>query len=147
MERIWAKRNYIRIALFALAGVLLAVALWLGAAAWQAHAQAGSPGTGSAAPNAVDGGPFACTINNIAVFSGRIHVHCTTALPSTSISYFAASGDNAHAVTTNRFLMMLNTAYSLGRPVYLYYLNSSTSNIPGCNASDCRMIDWMFIVP
>jgi hypothetical protein len=147
MERISVRKNSIRIAFFVLAGILLALAFWLGRSAWQAHAQTGAPGTGSAAPSAVDGGPFTCTISNIAVFSDRIHVHCTTTLPSTSISYFAAAGDNQHAVVTNRFLMMLNTAYSLGKPVYIYYLDSSTANVSGCNAADCRMIDWMFIVP
>ena len=147
MERILIRKKYIRLVFFLLVGISLAVALWLGSAAWRVHAQVGSPGTGSAAPNAVDGGQFACTIANIAVFPSRIHVRCTTALPGTGIEYFAAAGDNLHAVTTNRFLMMLNTAYALGKPVYLYYIDSSSANVSGCNAADCRMIDWMYIVP
>ena len=147
MERISFRKNAFRIVVVILAGMMLAAAFWLGRSTWQAHAQVGAPGTGSAAPSAVDAGPFACTISNIAVFPGRIHVHCTTAVSGTSISYFAAAGDTLHAVATNRFLMMLNTAYSLGKKVYIYYLSSSSSNISGCNVGDCRMIDWMFIVP
>ncbi len=147
MESNSVRKNSVRIAFFVLAGILLALAFLFGRSAWQAHAQADVPGTGSAAPNAVDGGPFTCTIANIAIFSDRIHVKCTTALPTTIIQYFAAAGDNLHAATTNRFLMMLNTAYSLGKPVYLYYIDSSSANISGCNATDCRMIDWMYIEP
>lgn len=127
--------------------ILLAAAFWLGGKVFQARAQSGSTGTGQPAPNALNGGPFKCTINNIAVFDSRIHVHCTTSIGGTSISYFAAPGDSLHALTTNRFLMMLNTAYSLGKPVYIYYYDSTTKNPTGCNAGDCRGIYWMFIVP
>ena len=68
-------------------------------------------------------------------------------MPNTNITYFAANGDSAHALTTNRFLVLLNTAYSLGKHVYIYYLADSASNPPGCNSGDCRAIDWIFIVP
>lgn len=68
-------------------------------------------------------------------------------IPATSIRYFAAAGDNLHAVTTNRFLMMLNTAYALGKPVNIIYIDSSAANIADCQTGDCRMIDWMYIEP
>lgn len=148
-EAVHQKGMRVWIVLGAVALVLLGLAL--GAIAFgnraQATAQAAAPATGSGAPNAPDGGPFKCVINNIAVFSSRIHVHCTSAISGTSISYFAASGDSAHALTTNRFLALLNTAYSLGKPVYIYYLDNTAKNPPGCNTGDCRAIDWMFIVP
>ena len=133
-----------------LAGALVLLGLALGVIATTGNrVQAAAPAlaTGSGAPSEVEGGPFGCTISNIAVFSGRIHVHCTASVPSTNISYFAASGDSAHALATNRFLAVLNTAYSLGKPVYIYYLDNAASNPPGCNTGDCRAIDWLFIVP
>jgi len=108
-----------------------------------AHA-AGDSLAGLPAPDAQSAGPFDCTINNIAVFPHRIHVHCTTAV--SGISYFAASGDGANALATNRFMVLLNTAYSLGKHVYIYYYTDTADNPSGCNASDCRGIYWMFIV-
>lgn len=144
-EAVHQKGMWVWIILGAVALVLLGLAF--GALAFGNRAQAAAPATGSGAPSAPDGGPFHCVISNIAVFSSRIHVHCTTSVSGTSISYFAASGDSAHALTTNRFLVMLNTAYSLGKPVYIYYPNSSAQNPPGCNSGDCRAIDWLFIVP
>jgi hypothetical protein len=142
---IFTRRRQIGFALAAIA--LVALGLALGTITFGNQAQAAIPASGSGAPSAPDAGPFGCTISNIAVFSNRIHVHCTTSVPSTSISYFAANGDSAHALTTNRFLVLLNTAYSLGKPVYIYYLADSASNPVGCNSGDCRAIDWIFIVP
>jgi hypothetical protein len=92
------------------------------------------------------GGPFGCTIGNIAVFSSRIHVYCSNAV-SPNPQYFAAWGDSAHALATNRFLTLLNTAYALGKPVYIYYFDDTSLNPTGCNVSDCRAINWIFIVP
>ncbi len=138
-------RGRILIVLAALAVITLGLAL--GAITFGNRAQAAVPASGSGAPSAPDAGPFGCTIQNIAVFSNRIHVHCTSAIPNTSITYFAANGDSAHALATNRFLVMLNTAYSLGKPVYIYYLSDTANNPPGCNTGDCRAIDWMYIVP
>lgn len=147
MKHIMDRKNLARIVGLAVAAVVLAAAFWMGGQAWQARAQTGTSGTGSGAPSALDAGPFKCTISNIAVFDARIHVHCTTPVSGTNITYFAAPGDSLHAVTTNRFLMMLNTAYSLGKPVYIYYIDDPASNPSGCNSGDCRKIDWMFIVP
>ena len=129
--------------------ILVAFGLVLGAYTFGGRAQAAPPvpATGSGAPNAADGGPFACTISNIAVFSSRIHVYCAAKVSGTNIQYFASSGDAAHALVTNRFLAVLNTAYTLGRPVYIYYLDNTANNPTGCNANDCRAIDWLFIVP
>ena len=131
------------------ASVLVIFGLVMGLYTFGGRAQAAPPvpATGSGAPNAADGGPFACTISNIAVFSSRIHVFCASKVSGTNIQYFASSGDSAHALMTNRFLAILNTAYTLGKPVYIYYLDNTASNPPGCNTNDCRAIDWLFIVP
>jgi hypothetical protein len=92
------------------------------------------------------GGPFTCTIGNIATFSNRIHVFCSNAVPPLP-QYFAAWGDSAHALATNRFLTLLNTAYALGKPVHIYYFDDPGQNPTGCNTNDCRGIDWIYIVP
>jgi hypothetical protein len=91
-------------------------------------------------------GPVACTIGNIAVFASRIHVYCSN-IASPNPQYFAAWGDSSHALVTNRFLTLLNTAYALGKPVYIYYYDDTSLNPTGCNAGDCRAIYWLFITP
>jgi hypothetical protein len=134
------------LSLFIFVGFVV-ILLWPLPGGFSARAQAAQPPPPETSANAPTGGPFGCTIANIAVLSNRIHVHCTTALPGTSISYFAADGDAAHSLTTNRFLVLLNTAYSLSKPVYIYYLDNAASNPTGCNSGDCRAIDWIFITP
>jgi hypothetical protein len=129
--------------------ILLALFIWSGNTVLPAHAQSGGPGTSSGAPQAAENGPFACTISNIAVFPQRIHVHCTTyaTVGTYHVSYFSAPGDSANMLTTNRYLVLLNTAYTLGKKVYIYYYPDPKYNPPGCNIGDCRGIEWMFIVP
>jgi hypothetical protein len=129
--------------------ILLAFFIWSGNTVLPAHAQGGGPGTGSGAPQAAEDGPFACTIANIAVFPSRIHVFCTTGVTvgTSTVRYFAASGDSANMLTTNRYLVLLNTAYTLGKKVYIYYQPDPKYNPSGCLTQDCRGIEWMFIVP
>ena len=128
--------------------ILLAAFLGWGNTVLPAHAQSGTGG-GSESPQAPNDGPFGCTISNIAVFPDRIHVHCTTAVTvgTNNVSYFVAPGDSAHMLSTNRYLVLLNTAYTLGKKVYVYYDPNSAHNPAGCNAADCRAIEWLFIVP
>jgi hypothetical protein len=147
MKHLIVFRRIAKLLALATVAAVLAGALWIGTAAWQAHAQTSNPTIVPNDPNSPQGGPFQCNIANIAVFSSRIHVFCAAKVPNTNIQYFAAPGDSAHMIATNRFLMMLNTAYALGKPVYLYYLDDPANNPAGCNANDCRAIDWMFIVP
>ena len=147
MNQATVHKVLVRVLILLAAVALVGLGVALGPMAFANRAQAAAPATGSGAPSAPDGGPFTCVIANIAVFSNRIHVYCASPVSGTSIRYFAAPGDSAHALATNRFLVILNTAYALGRPVYIYYPNSATQNPPGCNATDCRAIDWMFIVP
>ncbi|MGD8752394.1 MAG: hypothetical protein PVG14_13280 [Anaerolineales bacterium] len=98
------------------------------------------------APEGPSAGPHTCNISGIAVYTTRIHVQCTTPAEGT-IYYFAAPGDSANATTTNRWLALMNTAYSLGKPIYVYYHANTDNNPPGCLVSDCRGIDFLFIVP
>jgi hypothetical protein len=123
--------------------VLLAAFLGWGNTVFPAHAQGGTGG-GSGAPQA---NQVTCTIGNIAVFPDRIHVHCTTPIVvgSDNVSYFVAPGDSAHMLSTNRYLVLLNTAYTLGKNVYIIYDPNSADNPPNCNTFDCRAIEWMYV--
>jgi hypothetical protein len=128
-------------------GLILLGLAWPGLTPILPAQAANDPLSGLPAPNAQSAGPFGCTISNIAIFQNRIHVHCTTAPSGTSITYFAAKGDAANALATNRFLVMMNTAYTLGKPLYIYYYTDTAENPPGCNSGDCRGIYWLFVVP
>lgn len=108
--------------------------------------QAAEPSSNSSTSDAPTSGLVNCAIGNIAVFSNRIHVYCPN-VAAPDFHYYAAWGDSAHALTTNRFLTVLNTAYALGKHVYLYYYDDPSMNPPGCNAGDCRALNWIFIVP
>lgn len=142
-----SNHRFLRLIFFLVMGFLILAALLLVFQALPGRAQ--DPQPDSAAPQSADAGPHPCTIANIAVFPTRIHVRCTTPalVDSSNIYYFAASGAVADAVTTNRFLTMLNTAYALGKPVFVYYHTSIKSNPTGCLTHDCRGIDWLYLVP
>lgn len=133
------------------AGVIVIAAVLLVAATYTNRGIAQSDVSPSEmSPNSsINAGPFDCTIANLAVFTNRIHVKCTTTVlvGTDYVQYFSAPGDSANALSTNRFLMMLNTAYAMGKHVALYYIMDSTQNPTGCNFWDCRKIDWMYIAP
>lgn len=84
-----------------------------------------------------------CTISEIAILPGRIHVRCTTGYGGGAITYFAAPTDNPNAVMTNRYLTVLNSAFALGQKVTILFEGSSTLNPPNCQAGDCRLIAGM----
>ena len=142
-----SNHRFLRLIFFLVMGFLILAALLLVFQALPGRAQ--DPQPDFAAPQSADAGPHPCTIANIAVFQTRIHVKCTTPalVDSSNIYFFAASGAVADAVTTNRFLTMLNTAYALGKPVYVYYYTSTSLNPTGCLTHDCRGIDWLYLVP
>ncbi len=88
----------------------------------------------------------ACTISDITIFPDRIHVRCTTDSPA-GISFFAAATDAANALMTNRFLMILNTAYAMAKPVYILYDDQASANPPGCLDINCRKLIGIQIKP
>lgn len=131
--------------LIALSIIMLCVAgLVIGSINASTSAQAAEPS--SNAPVSVEQSTLIdCVIGNIAVFPNRIHVFCSNA--AVNPKYFAASGDSAHALTTNRYLTLLNTAYALGKHAEIWYYDDTNLNPPGCNTGDCRAIYWIFIQP
>ena len=88
-------------------------------------------------PNAPDAISFKCTVDNVAAFENRIHLRCNNPY-NTTIYYFAYPTDSAHTATANQILAIANTAFALGKPVWVYFNSSSADNPPGCNTGDCR---------
>ena len=88
---------------------------------------------------------FKCTVNNVAAFDNRIHVRCSTS-PGDNIWYYAYPTGSSNGYTASRMLAVAQTAYALGKPLYVYYVSSSSSNPPGCNIGDCRLLTGVSMV-
>ena len=88
---------------------------------------------------------FACTIVNVAAFDNRIHVRCS-ASPGDGIYYYAHPTGSFDGYTASRLLAVAQTAFALGKPVWVYYESSSSSNPPGCNTGDCRLLTGISMV-
>jgi hypothetical protein len=86
-----------------------------------------------------------CTIIEIAILPGRLHVRCTTPYSGSMVSFFAVPSDSANALMTNRYLTLLNSAFALGQKVNILFEGSSTLNPPGCAGADCRLIVGMIM--
>ena len=82
---------------------------------------------------------FGCTsIDNVASFDNRIHVHCATS--NGSIEYYAYPTSGSNGYTANRMLAVGQTAFALGKGVVIFYQSSTSYNPPGCNTGDCRLL-------
>ncbi len=84
---------------------------------------------------------FACTVNGVASFgdaNARIHVRC--AQSQSGVTYFAYPDDPAHVAVADQMLAVANTAFALGKTVYIYYDTNSADNPAGCNGADCRLL-------
>lgn len=95
-----------------------------------------------------------CTIFSIAAVEvdsttfpneNRIYVRCTNPA-SQNISYFA-SAVGTNGGTANRYLVMLNTAFALGKIVAVYYDNTAGNNPIGCQPTDCRKLTGLVLGP
>jgi hypothetical protein len=84
-----------------------------------------------------------CVPENVAIFTNRIHIKCTTAADG-GIRYFALStADSKH---TARVLSLLLTAKASGQRVGVdYNPNDTSGGAIGCATSDCRLIRWVYI--
>lgn len=131
------RRIFVWIGYTVLLTALLSIAFLAGRVAARpdvASAQAPAGADPLVVPNAAS---FGCTVDNVAAFNNRIHLHCTTA-PIAGVTYFAYASDPAHFSTANQMLAVANTAFALGKPVVVFYNSDSSLNPPGCNAGDCR---------
>jgi zona occludens toxin (predicted ATPase) len=88
---------------------------------------------------------FTCTPSQIAVFTNRIHMRCTTTTAD-GIYYFAVS--TADPAAASRFLSIFTTAKVSSKNVYMYYTTSDTTGTAwGCLASNCRRITGAEVAP
>ncbi len=78
------------------------------------------------------------TVDQVAVFDSRIHVHCTSTSPTIGIGWFAVSSTNPNV---SRYLSIFETAMISGKRLYLYLDPNDTSGAAwGCASGDCRVI-------
>lgn len=90
------------------------------------------------APAAQADESFPCKVKDVTVFSGRIHVRCTT-MTAAGIYFFALPTSNS--VQANRLLTIGSTALVSGRKFVAIYDPGDTSGAAwGCQASDCRAL-------
>jgi hypothetical protein len=92
-------------------------------------------------------GPQSCTIAIIYAGSNAFYVQCSQAVVGTLIWSFGASTDAASSASTNRMMAVITMAFSLGKPVNVFYTADSAYNPPGCIASTCRRLDAVYIMP
>jgi hypothetical protein len=124
--------------------LVLAVSCFLiGNGAPRSSAQAQAPAADQAA---VPTGNGACTILDLSVFNNRIHVNCQPGVGGipAAIHYFTLpTGTAAQARLANRTLSLLTVAWAFGEQPRIQWLESSTNLPGGCNAADCRVIDFV----
>ncbi len=127
-----------------LAGSFFAGRLLAGPKAVQARSQ-----PDPASPAGVDALSHYCTINNVAAFYNRIHLRCNqyaNVPPDYEINYFAHPIGGSSGYTANRMLAIAQTAGLLNKPVWIYYDPDYSSNTPGCNSGDCRLLTGISMV-
>ncbi len=140
MPMAWAALNSLLLASFLLGGSVLRV---------QARTM---PSVSSVQVVAPSDWPWVlCTIGDITVFAiaPRIHVRCTNVIlvGADPVAFFAAPGDSANALTTNRFLTLLNTALALGKPIFVTFDPDPANNPADCSPTNCRKILWLTLQP
>ena len=140
------KHSIVRRAVFVLvvAGLLVgsffAGRLLIGPEGVQAHAE-----VNPASPTSIESSFYCTAVSNVAAFDNRIHVRCTSS-PGDGIWYFAHPTGSFSGYTASRLLAVAQTAYALGRPVWVYYVSSTSSNPSGCNTGDCRLLTGISMV-
>ena len=133
------KRSAIRRAVFVLSVLgLLAGSFFAGRLLAGPEVAKDSAETASVSPASPEMSYY-CNIERVAAYVDRIHVRCTTS-PGDGVWYFAHPTSSSDGYTANRLLAVAQTAFALGKPVWVWYAFSSDSNPPGCNTGDCRLL-------
>jgi len=99
------------------------------------------------APVSISSGPQACTIAVIYAGPNAFYFQCSQPVVGTVIYSFGASTDAASSASTNRMMVVVTTAFSLGKPVNVFYTADNAFNPPGCITSTCRRLDGVYITP
>ncbi len=133
-----ASNQYARIGIFAFLAVLVVVAVVVFLHPAQPAAAAPAP-----APNAPLS-EWTCTPLNVAVFSTRVHIKCSTS-PGSNVYYFAVS--NSDSGLASRYLSIFTSALLTGKSVNIWYNPGDNGNAWGCGYSDCRPIWGAALLP
>ena len=95
--------------------------------------------------SSISSGPFTCTIAYIYAGPNAFWFQCTQPIIGTLIYSYGASTDAASSASTNRMMALVTTAYSLGKPVNVFYTTDPAFNPAGCIASTCRRLDGLYL--
>jgi len=97
-----------------------------------------------------------CLISNIATVQvveptnipeeDRIYVQCANS-PGGGLFSFASAVGTTNPGIANRYLVVLNTALTLGKTVSIFYDINSADNPIGCLPADCRKITGLVLGP
>jgi len=132
-----------------LVAILLGLALgpalsWLGGWLRPPAAQAAEPPVAAAvapdSPQAV----YTCTPSYVGEFIQRVHVQCTAPAEGTIYWFATPTSDSKRAA---RVLSVMLTARSLGKNLRIYYDSAASGASYGCQASDCRPINYIEMAP
>jgi hypothetical protein len=128
-----------------LVALLLSLAAFiLGGAQTSTVLASGSPSAQTQSGRLAPSGNIVCASLWIQVVNNRIAVNCANSVGA--IHWFAASTTTSDsAALADRFLVLLNTAYALGKSPLLWYTDDSTQNPAGCSVSDCRRLDQVVL--
>ena len=99
------------------------------------------------ASGSINSGPQPCTISVIYAGTNSFYFQCSQPVIGTVIYAFGASTDAASSASTNRMMAVVTLAFSLGKPVNVFYTTDNAFNPPGCIASTCRRLDAVYITP
>jgi hypothetical protein len=81
-----------------------------------------------------------CTILDFTVYEDSVIIECSSVSGFSDPTRYGMSADASHALDTNRFLVVVNTAYSLGNDIRIYYSTDTSQNPPRCLASNCGRV-------
>ena len=131
-----------------LAVILIAIVAWQYGASSTVQAmpvlQDPPPPQAPASSNA-DAQP--CTIAVIYAGPNSFYFQCSKPVIGTVIWSFGAATDAVSSASTNRMMAVVTMAFSLGKPVNVFYTLDKAFNPPGCIASTCRRLDGVYITP
>ena len=89
---------------------------------------------------------YSCYLDNVAAFDDRIHVRCDDDYFETGIRYFAFPIGGANGYTASRMLAVGQTAFALGKPVWIFFDSNSDSNPSSCYTTNCRLLTGISMV-
>lgn len=146
MKSLFVRRNVFKGLLVLMVVAGLAAGWWGGSArvgmAQGAAPQELAPTPAVLAPNALT---MTCTIKYIMATANSVLFQCVNAYPGTVIFTMALPTATGSSQAVNRMMAVITTAFSLGKPVDVYFTNDTSLNPPDCVASTCRRLDYVIL--